>query len=62
VAAIKNVKETLKDNAKWKLPNPMTSVYGRMGSMTSTYEPEVDGSSELGQNDHTYFQELIGML
>ena len=56
VAAVKNVKETLKDNPKWKLPKNAPTP------MTSAYEPEMDGSSELGQKDHTYFQELIGML
>mmetsp|Transcript_6495 Transcript_6495/g.15345 ORF Transcript_6495/g.15345 Transcript_6495/m.15345 type:complete len:176 (+) Transcript_6495:2011-2538(+) len=30
--------------------------------MMSMYEPEMDGSPELGQADHTYYQELIGML
>ncbi|CAJ1960512.1 unnamed protein product [Cylindrotheca closterium] len=39
VAAVKNVKETLKDSPKWKIPKnaPMP--------MTSAYEPEMDGSN-----------------
>jgi hypothetical protein len=56
VAAVKTVKETLKDSPKWKLPKNAPTP------MTSAYVPELDGSSELGQEDHTYFQELIGTL
>ncbi|CAJ1928058.1 unnamed protein product [Cylindrotheca closterium] len=39
VAAVKNVKETLKGNTKWKLPKNAPTP------MTSAYEPEMDGSS-----------------
>ena len=30
--------------------------------MTSNYEPELDGSQELNDSDHKYYQELIGIL
>ena len=30
--------------------------------MSSNYYPELDGSTELGKDDITFFQELIGML
>ena len=30
--------------------------------MSTGYEPELDGSAELDKENHTYFQELIGVL
>ncbi|CAJ1962216.1 unnamed protein product [Cylindrotheca closterium] len=55
-AAVKNVKATLKDNQRWNLPKKAVTP------MNSDYTPELDGSSELNAHDHTYFQELIGVL
>ncbi|CAJ1951020.1 unnamed protein product [Cylindrotheca closterium] len=46
----------LKDSPKWKIPKNAPTP------MTSAYEPEMDGFSELGREDHAYFQELIGIL
>ncbi|CAJ1967966.1 unnamed protein product [Cylindrotheca closterium] len=55
-AAVKNVKATLKDNQRWNLPKKAVTP------MNSDYTPELDVSSELNAHDHTYFQELIGVL
>ncbi|CAJ1955423.1 unnamed protein product [Cylindrotheca closterium] len=55
-AAVKNVKATLKDNQRWNLPKKAVTP------MNSDYTPELDDSSELNAHDHTYFQELIGVL
>ena len=33
-----------------------------MTPMVTSYEPELDGSPELNEDDHRYYQELIGIL
>src|SRR6056300_696374 len=54
-AAVKNVEEAIQSKP-WKLPtNPPTP-------MVLSYEPELDGSPELNDEDRRYYQELIGML
>ena len=55
VAAVKNVEDAIKDK-KWQLPAKASTP------MASNYEPELDGTPELNQDDHTYYQELIGVL
>ena len=55
VAAVKIVKEVLKDSPNWKFPKNAPTP------MNTAYAPEMDGSNKLGQKDHTSFQELIGM-
>ena len=55
-AAVANVETTLKEKPKWKLPG------GAVTPMVTSYEPELDGSPELNEDDHRYYQELIGIL
>lgn len=54
-AAVKNVEDTIKDK-KWALPGKAPTP------MASAYKPELDGTGELGPEDHKYYQELIGVL
>lgn len=55
-AAVKNVEETVKSNPRWKLPVKAPTP------MMTDYEPEMDGSEVLSDEDRTYYQELIGIL
>ena len=55
-AAVKNVKETVKNSNRWRLPKKAVTP------MSDSFSPEMDGSAELGQSDHTFYQELIGVL
>ena len=55
-AAVKNVEEALKKSGR-KLPTSNTST-----PMNITYSSKMDVTEELGENDVTYFQELIGVL
>ena len=54
-AAVKNVEEVNKDNPLRKLKKMDTP-------MTGNYLPELDGTSELGPEDITLYQELIVIL
>jgi len=55
-AAVKNVKDKVDKDPRWNLPKRAVTP------MTTEYEPELDGSPELNEEDRTYFQELIGVL
>lgn len=57
-AAVANVEETLEKKPRWELPNKKNALT----PMSTSYEPELDGSPELSENDRTYYQELIGAL
>ena len=46
-AAVANVEETLEKKPRWKLPNRKNSLT----PMSTSYEPELDGSPELSEND-----------
>ena len=50
------MKETVKNSNRWRLPKKA------MTPMSDSFSPEMDGSAELGQSDHTFYQELIGVL
>ena len=54
-AAIKNVNDAIKDK-RWKIPSKAPTP------MSTNYQPEMDGSPELGPEDHKYYQELIGIM
>lgn len=55
-AAVKNVQEAIKDK-HWKLPTRNTAT-----PMNNTFVPELDGTAELNDEQHQYYQELIGVL
>jgi len=57
-AAVKNIEEALAEKPRWELPNRKNALT----PMSTGYEPELDGSPELNDADHTYYQELIGIL
>ncbi len=54
-AAIQSVEESLKKKSH-KLPLKVTTP------MTNNYLPKLDGTEELDEEDHTFYQELIGVL
>ena len=56
-AAIKNVEVHISNNAtrQWKLP-------AKEMPLRATYRPELDLSPELGHEDVSYYQSLIGIL
>jgi hypothetical protein len=54
-AAIRNVNDAIKEK-RWKIPSRAPTP------MSTTYQPEMDGSPELGSDDHKYYQELIGIM
>ena len=53
--AVKNVEQYLKKR-------DLTLVKKASTPMTANYSPELDGSEELGGDDATYYQSLIGVL
>ena len=55
-AAVKNVEEAVKRKGR-KLPTSNIDT-----PMNITYSPELDVTTELNEDDITYFQELIGVL
>ena len=55
-AAVKNVDEAIKDK-RWKLPTKNLGT-----PMATGFQPELDDSPELNDDDHRYYQELIGVL
>ena len=57
-ATIKNVEAYISNNAtgQWKLPAKAETP------LRATYRPELDLSPELGHEDATYYQSLIGIL
>ena len=56
-AAVQTVKDSVnKDKCQWKLPSKAPTP------MVSSFVLELDGTSELGPDDHRLFQEMIGML
>ena len=64
--AIKNLqlklsKRNLQLQKTAKEPFP-TYLDGRFNPLPYTYRPELDVSPHLGQDDHTWFQQLIGIL
>ena len=56
-AAVQTVRDTLSEpGCRWKLPSKAITP------MVSAFLPELDGTPELGPDDHKFFQEMIGML
>ena len=56
-AAVQTVKDSVNQpGCQWKLPSKATTP------MVSSFIPELDGTPELGTDDHRFFQEMIGML
>ena len=53
--AVENVEQAIKGK-RWRLPIRVPIP------MAGNYEPELDGSPELNDDDHRYYQELIGVL
>ena len=54
-AAIQNVEEAIK-NKCWKIPTKVKTP------MDTIFIPELDGTPELGDNERTFYQELVGIL
>jgi len=54
-AAIKTIEGSIEDK-QWKLPRSAPTP------MLTSYEPELDGTPELNDDDHRFYQELIGIL
>ena len=56
-AVVQTVKDSVnKDKCQWKLPSKAPAL------MVSSFVPELDGTPELGPDNHRFFQEMIGML
>ena len=56
-AAVQTVKYYVnKDKCQSKLPSKAPTP------MVSSFVPELDGTPELGPDNHRFFQEMIGML
>ena len=56
-AEVQTVKDYVnKDKFQWKLPSKTPTP------MVSSFVPELDGTPDLGSDDHRFFQDMIGML
>ena len=56
-AAVQTVKDSVnKDKCQWKLPSKAPTP------IVSYFVPELDGTPELGPDNHRLLQEMIGML